>query len=271
VHRGNLNSKSPFQIQACGARIVAQKAIYAAYCNVTTEDMGTWQVRQTCLHGDNTWWCFEPTHLTRCARDHVSASLIKHPIPGPPDAVYLARYRKSRARVPEVKRVKEEYSNHSSPAPSSPDSESTLSAYPYDTYASIGTSALSYIDPPSSSESFEPFRPAGHLTLSCDSTATSCSEDEDIVKASSPESEEIELPVSPPMQPFMHVSQASPFPTAADPSLTGHGVHGDPVSAAAAATIARTIDGLLDSAIGEMDDIHPMDLPSLRSLAMTSV
>ena len=46
MHRGNLNSKSPFQIQACGARIVAQKAIYAAYCNVTTEDMGTWQVRQ---------------------------------------------------------------------------------------------------------------------------------------------------------------------------------------------------------------------------------
>ena len=56
-----------------------------------------------------------------------------------------------------------------------------------------------------------------------------------MVKSSSPESEEIELPVSPPMQPFLHVS---------------------------------TIDGLIDSTIGNIDDINPMDLPSL---AMTSV
>ena len=256
VGRDVPGANSPFQLKCAGSRIVAQKIIYASYQELSSENMGTWQVRQTCRHGDNTWWCFEPTHLARCARDHVSASLIKHPIPGPPDAVYLARYRKSRARMPEVKRVKEElpevkrvkdeYSNHSSPAPSSPDSESTLSALPYDTHASIGTSALARIDPLSSSASFGPYGPAGHLThdrysvlpmwrQSSDGTATSCSEDEDMVKSSSPESEEIELPVSPPMQPFLHVS---------------------------------TIDGLIDSTIGNIDDINPMDLPSL---AMTSV
>ena len=96
VERGNLNSKSPFQIPVAGVRILAQKSIYAAYNNLAATDMGNWQVHQRCKHNDGTWWCFEPAHLEKCDRDHMAPKLPKHAIPRSADAVYLARSRQAR-------------------------------------------------------------------------------------------------------------------------------------------------------------------------------
>ena len=98
VKRGNMASTSPFQLQVSGARILVQKAIYAAYQGLSTSEMGTWQVVQKCLHRDGTWWCFEPTHLEQCYRDHAARTLVKHPIPSAPDAIYAARYPKARSK-----------------------------------------------------------------------------------------------------------------------------------------------------------------------------
>lgn len=93
VQRENFSSKSPFQVQVSGARILAQKIIFAAYRCLDASDMGTWQVQQKCLHPDGTWWCFEPSHLEKCERDHVPSNVKKHPIPFAPDAIYVARNR----------------------------------------------------------------------------------------------------------------------------------------------------------------------------------
>ena len=102
VKRENMESTSPFQLQVSGARILVHKAFYAAYQGLTIGQMGTWQVAQKCLHRDSTWWCLEPTHLERCFRDHVALTVTQHPIPFPPDAIYLARYRKSRSKKGKV-------------------------------------------------------------------------------------------------------------------------------------------------------------------------
>ena len=96
VKRDNVSSKSPFQIQVVGARILAQKAIFVAYQDIKTSDMGTWQVRQNCTHNDGSWWCFEPSHLEKCDRDHVAPHVLKHGITKPPDAVYIARNRRNK-------------------------------------------------------------------------------------------------------------------------------------------------------------------------------
>lgn len=100
VKRENMASKSPFQVQVSGARILAQKIIYASFRKLRAAGMGTWQVRQRCLHPDGTWWCFEPTHLEKCARDHVTSAVTKHQLPFVADALYVARNRHSRHAVP---------------------------------------------------------------------------------------------------------------------------------------------------------------------------
>ena len=93
VCRDGKGSTSPFQVQVSGARIVAQKTLYAAYNKLDVTQMGTWQVRQTCLHTNGSWWCFEPTHLERCVHDHIRTPVPKHPIPRDADAVYQTRTR----------------------------------------------------------------------------------------------------------------------------------------------------------------------------------
>ena len=99
VQRENMTSKSPFQVQVSGARILAQKIIFASFRKLNANNMGTWQVRQKCLHPDGTWWCFEPTHLEKCQRDHVPSAVKKHALPFQPDAVYVARIRHARHTV----------------------------------------------------------------------------------------------------------------------------------------------------------------------------
>jgi len=93
VQRQGEASKSPFQIKLAGARLLAQKSIYVAYHNVLAADTGTWQVQQSCLHSNKSWWCFEPSHLIKCDRDHVPSHIQKHAIPSAPQAVYIARSR----------------------------------------------------------------------------------------------------------------------------------------------------------------------------------
>ena len=96
VQRQNLLSKSPFQVQIGDARMVAQKIIFATYRRIKPSEMGTWQVSQDCLHNDDTWWCFEPTHLEKCAKDHIPAGVPRNKIPSPPDAYFVAKSRRSR-------------------------------------------------------------------------------------------------------------------------------------------------------------------------------
>ena len=92
VERERKTSKSPFQLPVAGSRIYAQKVVYSAYRHLEASDMGTWQVYQCCVHNDNDWWCFEPSHLVKCERDHVPASTTKHPMPvSEPDAYYVIR------------------------------------------------------------------------------------------------------------------------------------------------------------------------------------
>jgi hypothetical protein len=96
VKRGNPGrgvKKSPFQIQVAGSRILAQKALYAAYNKLSAQQMGTWQVNHKCCRSDNDWWCFEPSHLEKCERDHLGSCVEKHPIPRDPDAIYVSRGR----------------------------------------------------------------------------------------------------------------------------------------------------------------------------------
>lgn len=99
VQRQGEASKSPFQIKVAGARLLAQKSIYVAYHGILAADTGTWQVQQSCLHSDKSWWCFEPSHLIKCDRDHVPAHIQKHPIPSSPQAVYIARSRSAKAQA----------------------------------------------------------------------------------------------------------------------------------------------------------------------------
>lgn len=70
----------------------AQKVVYACYHNLSADEVGTWQVFQSCNHNDKDWWCFEPSHLLRYtdARDRAKEK------PGPmpvetADALYVAR------------------------------------------------------------------------------------------------------------------------------------------------------------------------------------
>ena len=51
--------------------------------------MGTWQVEQSCHHGqgDGTWWCLEPTHLTKCLTDHLPKASCRSP-PKKPHGTY---------------------------------------------------------------------------------------------------------------------------------------------------------------------------------------
>lgn len=92
VERERKTSKSPFQLPVAGSRIYAQKVVYSAYRHLEAADMGTWQVYQRCLHNNNDWWCFEPSHLVKCERDHVPANTKKFPMPvARPDAYYVIR------------------------------------------------------------------------------------------------------------------------------------------------------------------------------------
>ena len=52
-------------------------------------EIGTWQVEQSCHHGqgDGTWWCLEPTHLTKCLTDHLPKASCRSP-PKKPHAIY---------------------------------------------------------------------------------------------------------------------------------------------------------------------------------------
>ena len=112
VERYSKTATPPFQIQVIGSRILAQKALYAAFNQLSAQDMGTWQVNQKCLHNDDSWWCFEPSHLEQCERDHVGSRVKKNGIPAPAHAVYLTRVRRPN-KVPrsarDVQRLK--YSN----------------------------------------------------------------------------------------------------------------------------------------------------------------
>ena len=51
-------------------------------------DMGTLQVQQNCCQGDGTWWCFEPTHLSKCIKDHLPKAGLRHSVPHEPHATY---------------------------------------------------------------------------------------------------------------------------------------------------------------------------------------
>ena len=61
---------------------------FACYDQIDLADMGTWQVQQDCCQSDGSWWCFEPTHLSKCPKDHLSKSYHRHDMPGEPDAIY---------------------------------------------------------------------------------------------------------------------------------------------------------------------------------------
>ena len=50
--------------------------------------MGTWQVQQDCCQGDGTWWCFEPSHLSKCPKDHLPKSGQRHSMPEEPHVIY---------------------------------------------------------------------------------------------------------------------------------------------------------------------------------------
>ena len=65
-------------------------------------DMGTWQVQQNCCQGDGTWWCFEPTHLSKCLKDHLPRADLRHSAPDEPHALYrpLRRGGQPRKRRP---------------------------------------------------------------------------------------------------------------------------------------------------------------------------
>lgn len=91
VGRENPTSRSPFQLQVPGARILAQKTIYTAYHKVPTAEMATWQVQQRCVHSDGTWWCFEPSHLEKRSHENKPNANTKFGISRQPDALYVAR------------------------------------------------------------------------------------------------------------------------------------------------------------------------------------
>ena len=91
VGRENPTSRSPFQLQVPGARILAQKTIYTAHHKVPTAEMATWQVQQRCVHSDGTWWCFEPSHLEKRSHENKPNANTKFGISRQPDALYVAR------------------------------------------------------------------------------------------------------------------------------------------------------------------------------------
>lgn len=80
--------KTHFQVPVSGARVLAQKVVVACYSRIDIADMGTWQVQQDCCQGDGTWWCFEPSHLSKCAKDHLPKSGQRHGMPEEPHAIY---------------------------------------------------------------------------------------------------------------------------------------------------------------------------------------
>ena len=61
---------------------------FACYDKIDIADMGTWQVQQDCCQSDGSWWCFEPTHLSKCPQGHPAKSNVRHDMPGEPDAIY---------------------------------------------------------------------------------------------------------------------------------------------------------------------------------------
>lgn len=87
VQRKKVGSKAPFHVKVSGTRMVAQKATFAAYNALEAHEIGTWQVEQSCCHNTAEWWCFEPSHLQRCAKDHVRPGSAKCAIPGEPHAL----------------------------------------------------------------------------------------------------------------------------------------------------------------------------------------
>lgn len=95
VQRKNLQSKSPFQISIGGSRMVVQKVLYASYNRVTPAELNTSQVGQQCLHNDESWWCFEPSHLHHFEKDHRPAGSVRCKIPGRPDAFFISQMRPS--------------------------------------------------------------------------------------------------------------------------------------------------------------------------------
>eukprot|EP00041_Stephanoeca_diplocostata_P001599 m.20603 g.20603 ORF g.20603 m.20603 type:complete len:575 (+) comp12188_c0_seq1:192-1916(+) len=99
VSRANQESRSPFQVTVRGNRILAQKAIYAGYNRLSANDLGTWAVQQTCRHSDGSWWCFEPSHLEKCPRDHLPAWVVRLPAPGQADAIFVARARRQQKKA----------------------------------------------------------------------------------------------------------------------------------------------------------------------------
>jgi hypothetical protein len=128
VQRDNPESTSPFQLQVMGARILAQKTIYAAYRDISPADMGTWQVQQRCMHSDGSWWCFEPSHLEKSSRRNMPGAETKLPIPGAADATYVPRNRKpekglarpAKSGSTTTSPENSESSNQGSPAPEDP-------------------------------------------------------------------------------------------------------------------------------------------------------
>ena len=91
VKRDDPASKSLIQLQVHGARLLVQKALYTGYHHLPPEEMTTWQVQQHCARSDGSWWCFEPSHLVKRFPKQKQPGGPALPIPGEPDAVYIAR------------------------------------------------------------------------------------------------------------------------------------------------------------------------------------
>ena len=72
-------------------------------------EIGTWQVEQSCHHGqgDGTWWCLEPTHLTKCLTDHLPKASCRSS-PEKPHATYCPLQRGGQPG----KRLKRRVENH---------------------------------------------------------------------------------------------------------------------------------------------------------------
>lgn len=109
VQRKNMSSRSPFQANINNRRIVAQKAVYVVHRGVAPADVGTWQVMQTCCQNDRDWWCFEPTHLARCEKDHVMAGIRRNKMPDKADGFFISHSRvRKAAKGPQIKTPKSE-------------------------------------------------------------------------------------------------------------------------------------------------------------------
>ena len=71
----------------CHLTGLRHQALYLAYRRLPLVDVEPVQIRQTCTYPDGSWWCLEPTHLDRTVLKRVSPFIIKHPIPGEPNAL----------------------------------------------------------------------------------------------------------------------------------------------------------------------------------------